>query len=749
MDKLLTFETHTDKGVFLYTLGEGRDQGYLTKTAGSGDFHPEIATYIQNCKPMPGQIQVLLTALGAGEYWGSNVNGDFFPADALRHSGQEYGHKTFETMAHVYKHHINKDPAKSYGRVILSVWNERMKRVELIVTLEEAKAPDLVEKINNGEYPEVSMGCKVPYDVCSICGNKAKTRKDYCDHLRYSMNKIPPGHSKIAYALNTIPKFFDISFVLIGADRIAKVMKKVANSGSGRTHPLYGVSSAQVADSVKTASANPASKEVQTGLSKEAFLKGASTSKMMKSVAKIKTPKAPKVDAVKPTKVKAPKATPARGGLFGPETAKFAEALGLDKKADQNKKAEMIKEVPSNLDGNTVGKIVDHIKHVPEVLHPFEPEIPKKVIIHITDNNRGMHGLSKILSTILHLGIVPKPKEFQSIALRSLGKDKLADDYERMGLVFDPHAKISKSQACSCQDAINAGPENFNGTVSKLLEPYIEDRSYCRPVLAKRVIRLVKLAEEGNLTYPKSEHVKIATEDESNKIGLLPMMATLTGLYMAMKHKLPKEDVKGLTKILYDHPALVAALGVGGYAAATPMFGRTVKGQYDFHPDNEPVTMGTWQEEIERKNANPITKTAGPVASFFKRTFVGAPLLYMASGIMDVNRARNPYEQEGVLAGTIRKHPDMVSAALAGEALAGLPVTRRIGGLIRSGSKFLRKTGSISDEALSTAVFSLAFPGSSAAVRAASTAVDYGIISGIEKLLSKKEEQQGGTDAKY
>ena len=609
MDKLLTFETYTDKGVFLYTLGEGRDQGYLTKTAGAGDFHPEIATYINNCKPIPGQIQVLLTALGAGEYWGSNVNGDFFPADALRHSGQDYGHKTFETMAHVYKHHINKDPAKSYGRVILSVWNERMKRVELIVTLEEAKAPDLVEKINNGEYPEVSMGCKVPYDVCSICGNKAKTRKDYCDHLRYSMNKIPPGQSKIAYALNTIPKFFDISFVLIGADRIAKVMKKVANSGSGKSHPLYGVSSAQVADSVKTAAANMVSDDVQTGLSKK------------------------------------------------------AGAIGLSKRAAQLKRAEMEKIVPSNLDGNTVGRLVNMAKKGPEVLAPFEPDIPKKIIIHMTDNNRGMLGLSKVLSTLLHLGILPKPQEFQNIALRSLGKADLADEYERLGLNFDPEGKISKSQACTCNEALDLGPEKIDATIAKLIEPMMEDRSYSRPLLAKRVIRLVKLAEQGNLTYPKDGHVKVASEEESNKLGLLPMMATLTGLYMAMKHKLPKEDLSGVSKLLYDHPALIAALGVGAVTAGNHMFGRTVKGKFDFHPDKEPITMGTWEEEIKRKNNNPIVKTAklSPTKSFLKRTLIGAPLLYIASGIMDVNRARTPYEQEGALAGFIRKHPDVAT----------------------------------------------------------------------------------------
>ena len=84
MDKILTFQTQTEKGVFLYTIGEGRDHEYLTKTANQG-FHPEIQGYIDNAKPIQGKTQLLLTALGAGEFWGSNVNGDFFPATSLAH----------------------------------------------------------------------------------------------------------------------------------------------------------------------------------------------------------------------------------------------------------------------------------------------------------------------------------------------------------------------------------------------------------------------------------------------------------------------------------------------------------------------------------------------------------------------------------------------------------------------------------------------------------------------------------------
>lgn len=228
MDKILSFHSRTEKGLFAYVLG--RDTGYLEKTA--AEYHPKIAEYIRNAKPITGKTQVLLTALGSGEFWGHNANGDFFPAQALYHEGDDYGYKTFEKFARLYKHHINKDPKRSYGHVALSVYNEQYKRVELVVIMDNETCPEEVEKLNNGECVEFSMGCKIPWDECNICGNRAATVKNYCEHLKYYLGRVVPGYGKIAYAINRKPRFFDISIVIIGADRTAKSLLKVASMSS-------------------------------------------------------------------------------------------------------------------------------------------------------------------------------------------------------------------------------------------------------------------------------------------------------------------------------------------------------------------------------------------------------------------------------------------------------------------------------------------------------------------------------------
>ena len=118
------------------------------------------------------------------------------------------------------------------------------------------------------------MGCRVPYDNCSICTDWPRyeaaratfnpdrhkspgdavleihkknpirgvsiTRTDYCDHLRKQLNRILTDGKKV-YAINDYPRFFDISAVFIGADKTAKVMAKLASVGTGETVPSWRV----------------------------------------------------------------------------------------------------------------------------------------------------------------------------------------------------------------------------------------------------------------------------------------------------------------------------------------------------------------------------------------------------------------------------------------------------------------------------------------------------------------------------
>lgn len=246
----------------------------------AGAMHPQIQAWLSNYKPAENELAVLVNAMGASEYYGSNSNGDIFYEEALSHDYahfmgnggiyptddftrkqiRPYGFRTF-LQALPFVHHKNKDPNRAFGKVALSIWNDQMKRVELVVLIDKVRAGEMgaqhvVDGIERGDPLEVSMGCRVAYDTCTICGHKSKTRKDYCKHIKdrvnYGMNRVLPDGRKVS-VINPYPRFFDISFVLVGADKIARVIMKLASSEDAPSsvldaEELYGDSIPQICD---------------------------------------------------------------------------------------------------------------------------------------------------------------------------------------------------------------------------------------------------------------------------------------------------------------------------------------------------------------------------------------------------------------------------------------------------------------------------------------------------------------------
>jgi hypothetical protein len=195
----------------------------------------EALDYIKNVKPLPGKTIILVLAMTAGEFYGFNRNGDGWSERPMRIGKTVIGpdevlpkhYQSFENSANVFRHHINKDPDKRIGQVVKAFYNWPMHRVELLLALDNGQAEDVVQEIENGKYPACSMGCKVKYDVCNICGNCAPSRKEYCDHAKYQLGETL-SNGKPVGVWNPSPKFFDISMVRRPADRLGFMMKKVA-----------------------------------------------------------------------------------------------------------------------------------------------------------------------------------------------------------------------------------------------------------------------------------------------------------------------------------------------------------------------------------------------------------------------------------------------------------------------------------------------------------------------------------------
>lgn len=224
------------------TFSKGIDKGWMSKRAAMFD---EVRSDI---KPEKDRTLVHLITTGSGETYGSNNNADYFnkcayewvfpqpergmSKKAMLDGGLTKYHNTFMKRGYVYKHHENnKDPKFASGMIKCEAYNPKMERGELIVSLDNAKWKDEIEKMAKDEPVYWSIGCCVPTDACSICGHRRKTKAESCSHIRDNLLQMTKeGHQ--VFALNDTPMFHDISGVFRPADKIAfslRVMDKAAS----------------------------------------------------------------------------------------------------------------------------------------------------------------------------------------------------------------------------------------------------------------------------------------------------------------------------------------------------------------------------------------------------------------------------------------------------------------------------------------------------------------------------------------
>lgn len=165
----------------------------------------------------PDYLYLWVRIISAGEYYGPNKNGDYFPESELL----EYYHSF--SSANVFKNHENKKVENAIGSIISVRWNPIMKCVEIFKGIDRQAAPEIVRGFLKGYINDVSMGCKVPYTICSVCGNKARKQNEFCDHVKSYRNQYF-GNGERVFEINREPKFHDSSVVLNGAERVAKAL---------------------------------------------------------------------------------------------------------------------------------------------------------------------------------------------------------------------------------------------------------------------------------------------------------------------------------------------------------------------------------------------------------------------------------------------------------------------------------------------------------------------------------------------
>ena len=226
----------------LNTFSKGFDTDQLQKIAA------DLTLAEINIEPKKGKEYLHIITTGAGEVYGANSNADWFNGDKhafefphakeAAHSsrmlagGLKGYHNTYMTFGGVYRNHNNgRKGFDKEGAVVWERYYEPMHRGEVVVELDPDNWSDDLQKVASGEHISFSMGMGVKEDFCSWCGHAAKSRNNYCDHLKYAKLTLDKeGHQ--CFAINDAPHFHDISRVKIPSEKIALVLAKVASEGA-------------------------------------------------------------------------------------------------------------------------------------------------------------------------------------------------------------------------------------------------------------------------------------------------------------------------------------------------------------------------------------------------------------------------------------------------------------------------------------------------------------------------------------
>lgn len=480
MYKESTFSSFAPSGEPLMHVLSNVGSTHLEKTAG---IHPEVLKFKQMLEPEPDKTYVHILALGAGDFYGANLNNDYFPWCGLSHDSTStphkypHGYKTF-LNAHSFAHHVNKDPAKSYGDVILSTLNHKMKRVELVVAIDHARCEKnggakTLQKIHDGEYPSTSMGCRVPYDRCSICGNHARTRAEYCDHMKLTPGKILEDGRKV-FVYNDYPRFFDISFVFIGADRTSFVLEKIASKQGIFVPNEYSMIKEAGTRLSKTLRNKSGVKRKNTQMrvkrkirQNRLTMKPITFSKLESSMKRSKNTKGSNMalHSMRPNSQLTLNTGPtlllntdARGGYE--HTLSKVSAL---KEAEHSKLSDIFKRVNSLPMGRAVPMRVGR-----------ELDLPTDML-----NELGCReDLGSTLGDLGSAGIVLKPKEFQRVSLVRMGRRNLADRLDSQGAVFRPQPAVRMIH-------IKVSPRP-SSSLMRSIHPMLEERSLLGPIALRR-----------------------------------------------------------------------------------------------------------------------------------------------------------------------------------------------------------------------------------------------------------------------
>ena len=149
-------------------------------------------------------------------FYGPNDNGDYFSEEELLKEA-ENGEKAFETFigCSIFTNHKNDDIEQARGKIVNAFYDLKNHCVYVDAMVDAKAYPQLARGILQNYISDCSMGTAVKYSTCSICGNKAASENQFCEHVKNHKGKMING--KKVYEKNVGCKFIELSAVTDGA----------------------------------------------------------------------------------------------------------------------------------------------------------------------------------------------------------------------------------------------------------------------------------------------------------------------------------------------------------------------------------------------------------------------------------------------------------------------------------------------------------------------------------------------------
>jgi hypothetical protein len=667
-------------------------EGVVAKEVDLASLTDDMRQFINtDFRPRQGFCYLAVNALSDEETFGYNVNGDAMPRYSMHgdplliYDGESHGYKTYEKYGHWFHHHNNRDPSKSSGKVIFSSYDVPQGIVRIIVEIDRTKDPETCTKIDQGIMPMTSMGLKVPFDICSKCGQDHGTRElienyihewftddvlrtkyptpgdyvlmhnsehnrrhgrnipglsrwtsEYCEHLRHKMGTVDElGFAY--YAINHLAKLFDISRVFVNADKVSQGLFKLAvrKAYAIPWHDLSGNRS-----------------RIFNGGVIEEF-----------------------------EKVASPAITP---------------LLRLIKGGEDIKQGTIEKEAPTaeakKLSENITNSVAEEVSDTTQAMdcesmrHPLPESFMQSATLPVAC---GPDKVKRIFSSLFNMRMFPNPHEFQRLFLSGLGLGDRSDKLDEIREIFTGN-DIPDDIACDLKQRHGPMIEKIFGNLGKpdndlmgMLSGSLPERSFFPNFYYPRAKRTIIMIKSGSPPLPISPISSSDIPPARKPLSLLETMG-LAAIAFPIAAKAFGNKVQ-TAKISPKAAAIIAALSIGGTLANKAM---------------EPEASLDSSLSV----ANQIEKTGG-IAEFAPWSKDLAKAYLGALATMPVIHGYSTYQKRKAMRGEplggfgrfAALNPDVLSL---GYLLAG-PVAAR-GGV--SAVKNLLKTGTVMRSALSRAM---------------------------------------------